>query len=275
MSPPGLPRALAIRPATNEHEGYRLPLQNATNCGTIPTVTSAKYATDKSALYRRSYDRFFDVLQTKPVRLLELGVFRGGSLRMWRDYFNDGLIVGLDINPVTLPDAHRIRIYQGRLEDIVLLDRIGQECAPSGFDIIIDDASHVGAPTWASFWHLFDHHLKPGGIYCIEDWRVGYWPDWADGASYEPPKLGTSFFDRTWRVRSHDAGLVGVVKALVDELGADMITHPTRGGSGEHRLPRFARLEITPGQAFIVKATGKDDDLVRKQAGHVESDPSR
>jgi hypothetical protein len=238
-------------------------------------MTAARYDTDKSALYRRSYDRFFDVLRTKPVRLLELGVLRGGSLRMWRDYFTDDLIVGLDINPVTLPEAHRIRIYQGRQEDVALLDRIGQECAPDGFDIIIDDASHLGAPTWESFWHLFDHHLRPAGIYCIEDWRVGYWRDWADGSSYEPPKFGATFFDKTWRVRSHDAGLVGVVKAPVDELGVDMTTHPKRGGSGEHRVPRFARLEIRPGQAFVVKATREDDDLVRKQAGHEKLDHSR
>jgi hypothetical protein len=124
----------------------------------------------------------------------------------------------------------------------------------------IDDASHV-APDGTSA--SLRHHLKPAGIYCIEDWRVAYWRDWADGTSYEPPKFGARFFDRTWRVRSHDAGLVGVVKALVDELGADMITHPKRGGAASIVAP-FARLEITPGQAFVVLSTREDDDLVQR-----------
>lgn len=53
--------------------------------------------------------------------------------------------------------------------------------APGGFDIIIDDSSHIGEFTKTAFWHLVDSHLKPGGIYAIEDWFTGYWDDWSDG----------------------------------------------------------------------------------------------
>jgi hypothetical protein len=50
---------------------------------------------------------------------------------------------------------------------------IADNVAPEGFDIIIDDASHIGELTKTAFWHLFDNHLKPNGLYAIEDWGTG------------------------------------------------------------------------------------------------------
>ena len=93
----------------------------------------------------------------------------------WRDFFRNGQIIGLDLDPASVDDpTGRIVTYQGDQADLALLDRIARERAPGGFDIIIDDASHIAALTKISFWHLFDNHLKPGGFYVIEDWRVSY-----------------------------------------------------------------------------------------------------
>ena len=63
---------------------------------------------------------------------------------------------------------------------------MASKTAPDGFDIIIDDASHIGELTKTSFWHLFDHHLKPGGLYAIEDWGTGYLDDFTDGRKFQP-----------------------------------------------------------------------------------------
>jgi spermidine synthase len=63
---------------------------------------------------------------------------------------------------------------------------VARKTAPEGFDIIIDDASHFGDLTKIAFWHLFDNHLKPSGLYVIEDWGTGYWSDWTDGKAYRP-----------------------------------------------------------------------------------------
>jgi hypothetical protein len=107
---------------------------------------------------------------------------------VWRDYFRNGHIIGLDLERVDIDDqTSSIHTYQGDQRDLNLLDRIRAERAPEGFDVIIDDASHVAEYTKISFWHLFDNHLKSGGIYVIEDWRVGYWEAWPDGAKYESP----------------------------------------------------------------------------------------
>jgi len=129
-------------------------------------LDASSYDTDKAlhTHYLRNYEEYFAKLQDREVRLLELGVYKGGSLLLWRDYFPKGLIVGLDLNPIQLEDpSGRIRTYSGEQQDTSLLDRIGAETAPDGFDVIIDDCSHIGELTRISFWHLFDNTLSPAG----------------------------------------------------------------------------------------------------------------
>ena len=241
-------------------------------------LNAAGYATDKSELYLKNYQEHFSSLVDKDMKLLELGIHKGGSLLLWRDYFKKGKIVGLDPDKITLEDSSgRIIMYQGLQQDCGLLDRIRQETAQDGFDIIIDDASHIGSLTRISFWHLFEHHLKPGGIYVIEDWRTGYWDAFIDGKQYRSRSAVYTFCKRIFekftlskpQYPSHHYGLVGVVKELVDELGMDMITNPKRNGLKPQRFSKFKKMLITPGQIFITKATQTDYDLMVKQSSGI------
>ena len=257
---------------------------------TKKSIDASGYDTDKAehTHYLRNYEDYFKNLVGRDVRLLELGVYRGGSLLLWRDYFERGLIVGLDVSPVRLDDpTGRIRVYQGRQQDTALLDRIARQTAPDGFDVIIDDCSHVGELTRVSFWHLFDRHLKPGGLYVIEDWSTGYWDSWPDGVGYSPrpaPGYNHAAFRLRSAVarlhnsrlaarlpparkllvaakrlinrrqfRSHDYGLVGFVKELVDECGMSDITRADRGRP-PHRESKFKEMRISPGHVLVVKA---------------------
>lgn len=250
-------------------------------------LSAIDYCTDKSENphYLRDYEALFADIASKEVRLLELGVDKGGSLLMWRDFFERGTIVGLDLNPAEVDDpTGRIHTYRGRQEDTDLLSRIAREQAPDGFDIIIDDCSHIGELTRTSFWHLFQHHLKPGGIYAIEDWGTGYWGWYADGRDYRPAmpgplaglasrlrKAAGNVAERAWvqrvprlspflrrhtykrRLASHDYGMVGLVKQLVDECGMGDITHP-RFGKGIHAPSRIGRMQISHGHVIVLKA---------------------
>jgi SAM-dependent methyltransferase len=200
-----------------------------------------RYDTDKVPNgYLRIYDRIFEPLIDRPVTLLELGVRSGGSLRLWRDYFPRGIVAGLDVEPLAnAQDEERLRIYRGRQEDTALLSRIAAEVASDGFDIVIDDASHIAAPTRTCFWHLFDHHLKSGGLFAIEDWGTGYWGRWPDGC--------------TWRTgEPHHAGMVGFIKELVDEQGAHDVT---RGWYDEpwERSSRFESIYLVSSIAIVTR----------------------
>jgi hypothetical protein len=255
-------------------------------------LTKTHHNTDKNETYLRSYERYFAPLKNDNICLLELGVLHGGSLLLWRDYFPNGTIVGVDMNPAEIDDeTGRVQVYQGLQQDTSFLDHVRDDAAPDGFDIVIDDASHIGELTRISFWHLLDFHLKPGGIYVIEDWRTGYWDRYPDGKSYGWPKMEGGVRDNMRRLTdsllvrlgktsvasglhryliillekmrhhivykrrfpSHDYGMVGFIKELVDELGMDMITNPARGSKLPQREPKFSRMEICPGQVFVIK----------------------
>jgi len=240
--------------------------------------------------YIKNFERHFSSLRDNPIRLLEIGVLDGGSLLLWRDYFANALIVGLDLKESpfnTLPD--RIQVFQGSQDDTILLSTIAGQCAPEGFDIIIDDASHYGVLSRSSFQSLFANHLKSGGIYVVEDWGTGYWPEWPDGSSYSDslPKpehkvnRAPSFLSRAQAklkqalrlgfkksiqknehfrafdasFSSHNSGMVGFIKELVDEVAWPDIIHPQYGYKSLTTRPSsLSQLTLYTGHAFIDKA---------------------
>jgi SAM-dependent methyltransferase len=220
------------------------------------------YDTDKTASgYLREYDRLFAELVDQPIRLLELGVRTGGSLQLWRDYFPAAHIVGIDIEPPPGLDlGERVTILRGRQEDAAFLRAMARTHAPQGFDVIIDDASHYAALTRAAFDALFDDHLRPGGLYVIEDWGTGYFEDWPDGRLLHPPasalagRLAALLPWRRNRLPSHDHGMVGLVKQLVDEQGAgDATRRRLHRPDPDARPSRFASMTVYPGMVAVRK----------------------
>jgi len=215
--------------------------------------------------YLKIYDPIFEPYVQKKIALLELGVLKGGSLLLWRDYFPFGTIAGIDKK---LPDGfdpgERIHIFEGNQADPQFLSQVANNVAPEGFDIIIDDASHIGELTKTAFWHLFDNHLKPNGIYAIEDWFTGYWSDRPDGKrlnleSYKQSPLSLFLLEATGKLglrlpmRSHCYGMVGFIKQLIDEQTAYHVTRGTSKGKPT-RSSKFENMIITPSIVFIKKA---------------------
>ncbi len=199
-----------------------------------------RYDTDKSVGFLRVYEKFFSPIKNEKVNLLEVGVYKGGSLLLWRDYFPNGNIVGIDINHVVLEDNSRITCYQGSQDDLMFLENVAKkEVNSTGFDIIIDDASHIGKLTKTTFWYLFDNHLKNGGIYVIEDWGTGYWRDWPDG--------------RRYKGKNHCYGMVKFIKELVDECGMADITN-NKANKLLRRESKFESILIAPGQVVVIKS---------------------
>jgi hypothetical protein len=136
--------------------------------------------------YTTAYAVHFRRFRNRKLNLLEIGVggyahdIGGRSLMLWSAYFRRGRIVGLDIEDKTRLSRGRIKVYQGSQVDPVGLKQL---VASEGgaFDIIIDDGSHENAHQIESFRLLFSH-VKPGGIYVIEDLQTSYWSQYGGGA---------------------------------------------------------------------------------------------
>jgi len=135
---------------------------------------------DKWHHYLPLYDRYFSPWRGKPVRFLEIGVSKGGSLAMWRKWFGpEAVIFGIDINP----KCARYNGIDGQV-------RIGSQADPAflhavvremgGVDVILDDGSHHMEHIRASLACLFPQ-LTVGGLYMIEDLHTAYFAGYGGG----------------------------------------------------------------------------------------------
>lgn len=169
----------------------------------------------KPDYYYDHYEAHLTVDPDTVTAMLELGVHQGGSLLMWAEYFRRAQIFGVDFGPMTIAgDPSRIHLLQSDQTDTASIARFLRDNGVESLDVIIDDCSHMGFATKTSFEFLFDTFLKPGGYYVIEDWGTGYAETWPDGAKLAEPDPS---LEPAGVFRSHDRGIPGFVKQLIDQ----------------------------------------------------------
>ena len=126
------------------------------------------HGTDKSVIYHNYLNKYEFILSKyvdEPITLLELGVLNGASLRMWKDFFATGRIVGVDIDArCSRYEEDRIDVIIGDLGQREFIDRL-TSLDPQ---IIVDDASHRWSHQINALCNLFPS-LKSGGVYILED----------------------------------------------------------------------------------------------------------
>lgn len=143
--------------------------------------------------YLKYYEEFLYKFKKEKFALIELGCFRGSSLRMWKKYFPKADIIGVDLNedlrPVLEADKIKFICSDATSEDLPV--KIS-ETTTQNIKCIIDDCSHAWGDMRRSFEMLFPI-LSNGGYYIIEDLECG------TGGAYPnyPPKVLDSqpFFD--------------------------------------------------------------------------------
>jgi hypothetical protein len=143
----------------------------------LETIAKKHGCTKLAHGYLEHYESFFKPIRTKEINLLEIGVAGGHSLKMCKDYFKSGWIVGVEKAEIPFKSTDSKMVVQDNTDACTDFDKI----IPYGpFDVIIDDGSHRGAEQMSSFWGLWDS-LLPGGLYVIEDLFALYDPVWNPG----------------------------------------------------------------------------------------------
>jgi len=146
------------------------------------------HASDKQSQngYAPIYHALFKHLRDQSISLLEIGIgtlirgaycsmyghdlpgYRpGASLRAWRDYFPNGIIYGLDVQPDTMI-VDESRIITALVDSTNAAAVKTFLMKPSGFDIIIDDGAHIPKLQVETLRNFYPA-LKPNGLYVIED----------------------------------------------------------------------------------------------------------
>lgn len=126
------------------------------------------------------YDRHFSRFRGQAVRLLEIGVYQGGSLQMWKNYFGrKARIYGVDIDPKCKQlEEKQIEIFIGDQADRAFLTGLRAEIGL--VDIVIDDGGHSMVQQITTFEELYPL-VSETGVYLVEDLHTSYWQEYGGG----------------------------------------------------------------------------------------------
>jgi hypothetical protein len=122
--------------------------------------------------FLKIYDKYFKNYKNKEINILEIGVDKGKSLELWRNYFTKAKICGIDIAEMNFK-IDGVELITADQTNLKSLKEICEKY--KSFDIIIDDGSHVSKHIIASFSFLFDY-LSDDGLYAVEDLQTSYFP---------------------------------------------------------------------------------------------------
>ena len=153
-----------------------------------------KYATDKSSAfhnYLSVYEPYLEPRRETVARVLEIGVDKGASIQMWRDYFPKAEVIGMDNRPSC------VSIHLGERTNLLLADALDPEFMrpfqmQPPFDLVIEDGAHtfpMTANAFKSAWPC----VSTGGLYIVEDLHCTFHPMYC-----EPGKTGET--DGRWAV---------------------------------------------------------------------------
>tara|TARA_Y100000389_G_C17367020_1_gene466871 strand:+ start:267 stop:956 length:690 start_codon:yes stop_codon:yes gene_type:complete len=132
-----------------------------------------KYPSSKNKFgFIHIYEKYFSDFRNKEFNLIEIGIDKGDSLRIWREFFPKAHICGLDIDKKEFK-IDGVEFFFGDQSDNTFLKSVTDKC--KSFDIIIDDGSHVSEHVISSFDYLYPF-LNNNGLYIIEDLQTSYIP---------------------------------------------------------------------------------------------------
>jgi hypothetical protein len=137
------------------------------------------------------FDRFWSATDFRPRRMLEIGIWDGGSTAFWYEHLRPERLVAIDLQDrgdspyfrryVTANklEAHLLTRWRTDQADRAALQEVVERDLGGALDLVIDDGSHLDVPTRASFEALFPL-LAPRGLYIIEDWAWEHWSEFQD-----------------------------------------------------------------------------------------------
>lgn len=150
-----------------------------------------KYSTDKAHThgFTHLYGEKLSAFKYDNLKILEIGVWMGCSLKMWEEYFVNSQIFGADIfteeerkketinyNSKLQPENHVNIIFdENRTKIFVVNQEIEEDLLklPDDLDIIIDDGGHTMFQQQLTL-KVMINKLKTNGIYILEDLHTSF-----------------------------------------------------------------------------------------------------
>ena len=147
------------------------------------------------------YDSYFPVYEALlqryvdcKVTIVEVGVFNGGSLFMWRKFFGPkARIIGIDLNPDAREwEKDGFEIYIGDQSSETFWTELFQKVGK--VDVLIDDGGHTNRQQIVTS-HYAIQNINDGGVLIVEDVHTNYFREFGNPSRYSFVKFAQRIVD--------------------------------------------------------------------------------
>ena len=142
-------------------------------CESYKSFVKSPYRSFKNTSYFQVYDELFGKYKGKPITFVEVGVFHGGSLFMWRDFFgSNARIIGVDLSPAAEKwKQYNFEIFIGDQSDPNFWKSFFKQVGP--IDILLDDGGHTFEQQILTVHNSFKN-INNNGLIVVEDTHTSY-----------------------------------------------------------------------------------------------------
>jgi hypothetical protein len=163
--------------------------------------------TDKNrgyvGMYGHSYLELYETLlnskKETAKNVLEIGIDKGGSIKLWHDYFQNSNIYGLDITHnddvvKEFKENNRVFLYTNKnaYDEEFFIDNFLSKNIK--FDVLLDDGPHT-LESMKIFVKMYSQLLKDDGILMIEDLQKVEWLEELKNCTPDELKQYIEFYD--------------------------------------------------------------------------------
>lgn len=133
----------------------------------------SKYYCSKHTNYFKIYDDLFSSYKNKKITFVDIGVFSGGSLFMWKKFFGKrAKIIGVELNPTAKQfEKHGFKIYIGDQSSEDFWNKFFKKVGK--VDIVLDDGGHTNYQQIITTNSCIPN-IKDGGLMIVEDTHSNY-----------------------------------------------------------------------------------------------------
>lgn len=180
--------------------------------------SNTKLKSDKWIHYFDIYDQYFTKFRNKKPTFVEVGVYDGGSIETWVEYFGKGAnVYGIDIEP-RVGEIEGAKLFQGDQGNPEFWDEFLKQVPV--IDGFVDDGSHHMEHQILTFLKVWPH-ISEGGVYMCEDTHTSYWS--SHGGGFQQPGTFLEFmkqFIDGLQMRWIEGRVPqGKIKKYMDEIG--------------------------------------------------------
>lgn len=253
------------------------------NTQSYQAYLKSPYKSVKHTTYFAIYDELFCRYRNKDITFVEIGVFGGGSLFMWREFFGPkARIIGIDLNPNAKKwEEHGFEIFIGSQSDENFWQKFIQEIGK--VDVILDDGGHTYEQQIVTTEMLLPM-IKDGGMLVVEDTHtsymngfgsqqhsfINYTKNMMDKINHRFGSLNSLKMDnRVWSIQSFES----IVAFHINHQESNLLSEPTDNkgiddSAQDYRyhgnpvienfnknVSRFKFLKHIPGMKFLAKKT--------------------